>query len=308
MSLRRSIRLASKASAAHVVADAAPSPLETLPDDIFRTLLGAHLVDVLVPQHIGRLASTNNALRLLLAEHLAALQDDHTMAKALFAARGVEYEGYQWLAWYRSNLVAAHAPILGRLLCSEATAGFLKIDLGSNTQFGTGGPIAITSAASAGGLRQINLLSLADTGMGVEGMRVLSACLGVGGLPSLETLLIDRNGIGNAGAAFLSEAFAKKKAPAIVSLNLHNNEIDDEGIMALMATAADGKMATLQRLWIHGNPFGDEGSESLADTIVAGFLPEFNQLSVRVEQMDNTKLRTACQATDVLLHVLEERD
>ena len=106
----------------------------------------------------------------------------------------------------------------------------------------------------------------------------------------------------------LIAALAKKKAPAIVNLNLHNNEIDDEGIMALMATAADGKMATLQRLWIHGNPFGDEGSESLADTIVAGFLPEFNQLSVRVEQMDNTKLRTACQATAVLLHVLEERD
>ena len=297
MPLRRSKRFAAAASVPDAAAAAAPQlSLDMLPDDLVLKL-EPHLNDVLLPRHLGRFASTSKAMRRLLADQLAALKDGGVDARAVLGKCGKTVDNIvrirlNGLSFYSKDLVAADAPALGRVLCSEATAQLSHLSLKHNHQLGAA--TAITTAVAGGGLKRLHSLHLTCTKMGAEGMQRLSACLGDGGLPRLSHLYLGSNGIGDEGVAFLAEALATKKAPALTFLDLDINEIGDEGIKALMATAAKGKLATLQILDLQGNPFGEAGAEILADTITScmagGLLPALGELTVPYAHKGNVKL------------------
>ena len=293
-------RHAAAAPAPNGAANARPPPsVDMLPDDLILKI-EPHVSDVLLPHHLGRFASTSKAMRQLLAERLAALSSDVRETPALLRKCGMPVERVvkerpEMLSFFDRDLQAADAPVLGRVLRSEATAQLKILYLGY-AQLHVEIIAAINTAAAGGGLKQLKDLSiLGSRSMGDEGMQRLAVCLGDGGLPRLDQLDVGGNSIGDAGAAALAEALAKKKAPSLKNLNLSDNKIGDEGVKALMATAAKGKLATLACLNLEDNLFGEAGADILADTITScrtgGSLPELKALIVPVAHEGNAKLQ-----------------
>ena len=161
MPLRRSKRLAAAASTPDAPAAAAPPPsLDELPDDLVLKL-EPHLREVLVPDHLVQFASTSKAARQLLAERLAALKKDRVIARALLVKCGLTVETIvrdRPSCLQLEGLVPADVPVLGQVLCIEATAQLKVIYFDFNPQLGAGAATAITAAVAGGGLKRLREL------------------------------------------------------------------------------------------------------------------------------------------------------
>ena len=103
------------------------SPLLELPVDV-QCRITAAVADAVHPQHLCHLASVCAALRVALAELLAALRDEHQDIKALCVHCGTTLEGILRgysstdLDWGRRQLRDQHAAALGSLMGSKAMA------------------------------------------------------------------------------------------------------------------------------------------------------------------------------------------
>ena len=143
------------------------SPLLELPADVQHRVAVA-VADAVHPQHLCHLASTCAALRVALAESLAALRGEHQDIKALCIQCRTTLDSLlrkpPTVLWWKSkHLQHQHAAALGSLIGSLIGSGalaqctFLNI---SDNQIGDAGMRALADAFAMGAMAQLAVRSL----------------------------------------------------------------------------------------------------------------------------------------------------
>ena len=115
------------------------------------------------PQHLCHLASTCAALRVALAESLAALRGEHQDIKALCIQCRTTLDSLlrkppNALWWHAKHLQHQHAAALGSLIGSGALASVTLLNLGDN-KFGNTGVEALAKACANGAMAQLKVSS-----------------------------------------------------------------------------------------------------------------------------------------------------
>jgi hypothetical protein len=285
-----------------IAAGRSAASLPQQPTDILN-LIAAILDDTLEPWHLNRFATTSRAMKSALealltdrrrAEHeesAALLEQCGVQWRAAVHQRPVEFEG-------RTKLSSVHAPVLCRVLQSDAFARLQSLAI-QGCRLGDAGADVIAAAAAAGGLAHLTEMYLSENGLSPSGCCALVSCLRRGFLPTLRGLFLHFNDLGDAGVRDLAEALQHGALPVLAMLGLIQVGLEAKGMKALMAAAEYGGLPRLRWLFVNKNAIGEAGAEALAVAIKANHLAALERINISSAYRHVNPLLLACEERGV---------
>lgn len=170
---------------------------------------------------------------------------------------------------------------------SEALCGVDKLRA-ERRALGFSGAKALASLLAQNALTRLQVLALAQNGLGDLGVTIVADALG----PATPLVLLDlaSNSFGGAGAQAVARALGRGALPALATLSLKNNDIESQGLAAL----GNVTHATINWLNLGDNQIADPAP--LVDALQAGRFPQLRRLNLDHNLLTDDGMRNLATA------------